>query len=69
MHVVVGLQAGARDQLGTLPFHTTLLDWQPAYPAEGLDQERAVATLEEALQQLSVEVRQLMQTLRGSEAD
>lgn len=67
LHVVVGLQTGARQQIGTLPFHTTLLEWDISYPSDDLDQQRTEAMLEEALQQLSIEIRQLMEILRGSE--
>lgn len=69
VHVIIGLQPGARERLGAVPFHTTLLQWKPPYPSVHLDQQRCEATYDEALKQLTVEIRQLMQTLRGEEAD
>ncbi len=68
-HVIVGLQEGARASLGDIPFHTVFLEWSPAYPDPGGDQERVTAVFEQSLQALSVEIRQLMETLRGEGAD
>jgi phosphate transport system protein len=69
VHVIVSFQSGAKAHLGAVPFHTTLLHWQLPYPAADLDQQRAEATYDEALKQLSVEIRQLMHLLRGKEAN
>ena len=70
-HVIVSLGAGARDHIGELPFHTVLLEWDLGVdPAEfaALDQDRAEATLDRAFKQLSVEIRDLMEILRGKGA-
>ena len=69
VHVVVGLEEGAREALGVIPFHTVFLEWAPGYPDASGDQERIVAGLEEGLQKLSVEIRHLIETLRGEGAD
>ena len=67
-HVVVGLQAGTRDRIPEIPFHTVLLEWDfPEVPAE-LDQERKAALLKEAYMKLSGEIRDLMEIMRGEGA-
>lgn len=54
---VVAFDAAARQQLGQLPFHTTLLVW----PLEG-------SGAEAVHRQLAPRIRQLMETLRGEQA-
>lgn len=67
-YAVVSLQSGARAQIAEIPFHTLLLEWDlPEIPAD-LDQERTRALLEEAYKKVSLEVRELMETLRGENA-
>lgn len=68
-HVVVGLEGDVRRHLGKIPFHTVLLEWATPYPDPGGDQQRFEAGLEHGLQGLSVEIRQLIETLRGEGAD
>jgi phosphate transport system protein len=67
-HVVVSLEGDGRPHLQEVPFHTVLLQWEVGPPPEGLDQERALGLLEEAYKRISVNVRELMETLRGEEA-
>ncbi|MFY9344373.1 MAG: PhoU domain-containing protein [Planctomycetota bacterium] len=57
-HLVIGLQAGAREKVGKLPFHTTMLMWDvdPAASPEG------------AYRQLTPRIRELMELLRGEQA-
>lgn len=56
--LVVGLGKGAREQLGKVPFHTTVLVWD-------LDQN---LTPEAAYRELTPRIRELMERLRGEEA-
>jgi hypothetical protein len=65
---VVSLQAGAHEKISELPFHTLLLEWDVGEIPDGLDQERTEALLEEAYKKVSLEVRELMETLRGEKA-
>ncbi|MFO1077524.1 MAG: PhoU domain-containing protein [Planctomycetota bacterium] len=56
--LVVGLGQGAREKIGPMPFHTTVLNWD-LDPAAGP---------EAAYRQISPRVRDLMERLRGEQA-
>lgn len=60
--VVVSLEGDPRSYLGEVPFHTAVLEWNIAPADEPL-------SLEEAYRRLTAEIRSLMETLRGEEAD
>ena len=67
-HVIVGLEEGAADAVGDIPFHTTLVEWEvPEVPSD-VDAERAEAALQDSFQELSGRIRDLMVVLRGEEA-
>jgi phosphate transport system protein len=67
-HVIVGLEAGAAQAVGEIPFHTTLVEWDvEPFPAE-VDAERQQAALTEAFRDLNGRVRDLMVMLRGEGA-
>ncbi len=68
-HVIIGLEGKLRDHIPEVPFHTVLLDWELGEIPDTLDQERSSALLEEALQKLSLQLRELMETMRGKEVD
>ncbi|MFM1870715.1 MAG: hypothetical protein RL398_137 [Planctomycetota bacterium] len=55
---VVAFDGGAREKIGKLPFHTTLLVWRLENAGDP----------EAAYRQLAPRVRQLMETLRGEQA-
>ena len=63
-HVVVSLQGPVGNYLQDIPFHTATLEWDVAQSPDdsSLDYEAVYRAL-------SVEVRQLMERLRGPEAD
>lgn len=63
-HVVVSLQGPVRNYLQDIPFHTATLEWDVAQSPDdsAIDHEAVYRAL-------SVEVRQLMERLRGPEAD
>ena len=63
-HVVVGLEGELWSQLGELPFRTVFLEWPPEEAAD-LSGDQA---LERLYRQLSLEIRDLMETLRGEGA-
>ena len=64
-HVIVNLGTGLRERLADLPFKTLLLDWDLLPEStEGVSPE----DLEEIYRRISVQVRELMITLRGEEA-
>jgi phosphate transport system protein len=68
-HVIVGLQGKLRKHLGKIPFRTTLLEWDVDYPDAQVDQQRMEATLEQSLQGVIAQIRELVETLRGEGAD
>ncbi|MDX1503050.1 MAG: phosphate signaling complex protein PhoU [Thermoanaerobaculia bacterium] len=67
-HVIVALEPGARKRIGELPFRTVLLEWPLGPLPKDLDAERTLAALEQAYETISVNVRDLMDTLRGDTA-
>lgn len=60
-HVIVGLSPGIREHILAVPFRTVLIEWQ-------LDDPRP-ERLDATFKQLANEVRELMETLRGPDAD
>jgi phosphate transport system protein len=67
-HVVVGLHPGARDHIPSLPFRTLFLDWTPGIDIEGLPEDLTEDQMDEMLKSVKLRVRDLMLTLRGSDA-
>jgi protein-tyrosine-phosphatase len=67
-HVIVSLQGPVSSYFDKLPFHTTPLEWDisPA-PAQG-DAAAREAWLEEIYRDIAVQIRDLMELLRGEEA-
>ncbi len=67
-HVIVSLQGDAYERLEEVPFHTVLLHWEVGEIADGLDQQRTEALLEQSLERIRAETTTLMETLRGEGA-
>ncbi len=68
-HVIVALAGSARSYLEGVPFHTTLLDWDPGIAASAQTAEGEPRPGYEALyRELAVQISNLMTTLRGEEA-
>lgn len=65
MHVTVGLIPGVRQRMGEIPFHTVLLDWSGVVG----DRSHEADDLMDLGQRLASEVRELMTTMRGEDAD
>jgi len=63
-HVIVSLDGPVDDYLGDIPFHTATLDWK-LESTEGYNEEQ----FEVLHRALSLQVRGLMERLRGPEAD
>ena len=68
-HVIVSFVGDLRPHVPRLPFATTVLEWQAEPLPGGLDQERTTALLEEVHREIAARVRELMETLRGEEAN
>jgi phosphate transport system protein len=67
-HVVVGLHPGARDHIPQLPFRTLFLDWTPGIDIESLPEDLTEEQMDDLLKSVKLRVRDLMLTLRGSDA-
>jgi len=63
-HVVVSLQGPVTNYLPKLPFHTTAVDWDPGETPSAVD-----AGMETTYRNIAVQVRDLMETLRGKGAN
>lgn len=63
-HVVVSLQGTVGNYLQDIPFHTATLDWDVAQSADD-----SAIDFEAVYRALSFQVRELMERLRGPEAD
>ena len=67
--VVVSLQGKVSTYLPQQPFRTVFLDWDVGTPPEGLGTAEAKERYVEMDREISVRVRDLMETLRGEGAD
>ena len=61
-----GLQGDAAPHLGAIPFRTTLIHWEVG-PGTG-EVELTDEILEATYKELTTEIRELMETLRGEQA-
>ena len=66
-HVIVSLQGPAKSYFDQIPFHTTPLDWDIG-PAPESDDEAGIRRLEEIYRDTAMQVRDLMEALRGEGA-
>lgn len=64
LHVIVSLQGPVTDYTGEVPFHTVDLEWNLAAPSPASDDR----DWQEIYQHLLLNIRQLMEALRGKEA-
>ncbi len=62
--VIVALQGSVADYISDLPFHTAALEWDIPEPAEQADN----GALEETYREILLQVRDLMEALRGEGA-
>lgn len=68
-HVIVSLQGAVKSISGMVPFHTSALEWDVGEPpAPDADKEQANKRLEEIYREIALQVRDLMEKLRGEEA-
>ncbi len=67
-HVIVLLSQQCRKHLGVIPFHTVCVEWSLPPVGDG-DGKPAAQALTDIAQQLSAEIRELLVTLRGEDAD
>jgi phosphate transport system protein len=67
--VVVSLQDPVSAYLPQQPFRTVFLDWEVGVPPEGLNEAETNKRYSELYREITVRVRDLIETLRGEEAD
>lgn len=67
-HVIVSLQGPVKGYLEKIPFHTTDLEWDVGSAPEGDDDAQATEHLEAVYREIAMRVRDLMETLRGTDA-
>jgi protein-tyrosine-phosphatase len=68
-HVIVSLEGDARERLPDTPFYTTLLEWEIDKTPQKADGQLEELQLEGIYGELSLRIRELMRTLRGSAAN
>ena len=66
-HVIVSLQGSVKSYFQQIPFHTTPLEWDVG-PAPENGDASGIQRLEEIYRETAVQVRDLMETLRGEGA-
>jgi len=67
LHVIVSLQGPVKSYFDHTPFHTTPLEWDVG-PAPESGDETGIKRLEELYRDTALQVRDLMEILRGKEA-
>jgi phosphate transport system protein len=66
-HFIVSLQGPVKSYFDQIPFHTTPLEWDVG-PAPESGDETGIKRLEELYRDTAVQIRDLMEALRGKEA-
>jgi len=67
-HVVVSLQGPVKSYIAQMPFHTTALEWEVGSLPDGADNGQTTQRLEASYREIAVQIRDLMETLRGENA-
>ena len=67
--VIISLEGPVTDHIPEAPFHTVTLDWDSIEAPDGLDETQTTQRIEEMYRYLSVQIKNLMEILRGEGAD
>ena len=67
-HVIVSLQGPVKDYFADIPFHTTGLRWEVGTTPAAGDKTETSQRLETVYREIAVRVRDLLETLRGTDA-
>jgi phosphate transport system protein len=68
-HIIVSLQGPIKNYIAEIPFHTTGLEWEVGtLPAAGADDAQTTERLEAIYREIAVQLRDLLETLRGTDA-
>jgi phosphate transport system protein len=68
-HVIVSLQGPANAYISSIPFHTSYLEWNLGRPPTGMSEDESARRYEEIYRELSCQIKELMELLRGEGAD
>ncbi len=68
-HVIVSLQGPAQSYISSIPFHTTYMEWDVGRPPHDLGEQDTNERYEEIYRELSYQIKELMELLRGEGAD
>jgi len=66
--VIVTLEGPVKSYVGRVPFHCSVLEWDVGPAPDGFNGEEATRRYEELYRQISLHVRDLVETLRGEGA-
>jgi phosphate transport system protein len=67
-HVIVSLQGPVKGYIPQIPFHTTAVEWEVGSVPDGEDNSETTQRLEAVYREIAVQVRDLIETLRGENA-
>jgi phosphate transport system protein len=67
-HVVIGLEEGAREKFGEIPYKTVLLNWDLGSCPSGADDPSVTTKLEGIYREIAGRLKDLMDVLRGPDA-
>ncbi|MGB5260889.1 MAG: phosphate signaling complex protein PhoU [Gammaproteobacteria bacterium] len=67
-HVIVSLEGPVSNYFDQVPFHTTPLEWDVGAAPAGADAAETTRQLEELYREIALQVRDLMEILRGEDA-
>jgi len=68
LHVIVSLEGPVSNYFDQVPFHTTPLEWDVGAAPAGSDAAETNRQLEELYREVSLQVRDLVEILRGEDA-
>ncbi len=66
-HVIVSLQGPVKSYVDEVPFHTAALEWDVGSLSADLSEEQSQQRFEELYREIALQVRDLIETLRGEE--
>ncbi len=69
LHVIVSLQGTIKSYFPHIPFHTTCLNWDLGELPDDLSPDETTQRYEEIYRELSFQIKELMELLRGEGAD
>ena len=68
LHVIISLEGPVKNYFDQVPFHTTPLEWDVGTAPTGGDAAATTRQLEELYREVALQVRDLVEILRGEDA-